>query len=216
MSESWFYFILLGISLAAPIGPVSLEMLKKGLFLGFCGAIAVGLGGLSADFVFMSVIYAGAATLFTHPLLQGGMMITGAAMLLFLGFQSFSKPVSSSLAERSETDVTCLKSYFIGFGIAILNPLNLMFWFGIYGSTLTNLSQNHTTAVVLIDSFYILLGVLLWNLLIASLVHGLRTSINDRTIYLINIAAGVLLLFFGVTFCYQAVDFLYLNSGWFG
>ncbi|WP_026688660.1 LysE family translocator [Alteribacter aurantiacus] len=216
MSESWFYFIFLGITLAAPIGPISLEMLKKGLILGFWGALAVGLGGLSADFVFMGLIYGGAVALFTNPLIHGTMMVIGAVMLLYLGYQSFNRPrFSMAIGERDHEEVTCVKSYLIGFGIAILNPLNIMFWFGIYGSTLSHLSIHHTNTAVLLNSFYILLGVLIWNILISILIHVLRTSIHERAIYRINIVAGICLLFFGLTFTYQAFDFIYLESGWF-
>ena len=41
--------ILLGVTLAAPIGPVSLEMIQRGLKSGFLSSFVVRLGAAVAD-----------------------------------------------------------------------------------------------------------------------------------------------------------------------
>ncbi|MGM2834842.1 LysE family transporter, partial [Bacillus cereus group sp. Bce025] len=44
--------IVLGISLAAPVGPINIEMLKRGIERGFWDAWVVGIGGMTADILF--------------------------------------------------------------------------------------------------------------------------------------------------------------------
>ncbi len=50
--------IVLGISLAAPVGPINIEMLKRGIERGFWHAWVVGIGGMTADvFIYASHLF---------------------------------------------------------------------------------------------------------------------------------------------------------------
>lgn len=63
-------YILLGLSLAAPIGPVNAAQLDKGVRYGFFHAWLVGLGAMAADAVFMLLIYFGLAHFLTTPFMK--------------------------------------------------------------------------------------------------------------------------------------------------
>ena len=49
--------IVLGISLAAPVGPINIEMLKRGIERGFWHAWVVGIGGMTADVFYASHLF---------------------------------------------------------------------------------------------------------------------------------------------------------------
>ena len=49
--------ILLGISLAAPLGPVNIEIIKRGLAYGFWPAFSVRLGGAITNSVCLLIAY---------------------------------------------------------------------------------------------------------------------------------------------------------------
>ena len=53
--------IVLGISLAAPIGPANIAVIRRGLKYGFLPAFLVGLGVVFADMTYLLLIYFGLA-----------------------------------------------------------------------------------------------------------------------------------------------------------
>ena len=90
--------IVLGISLAAPVGPINIEMLKRGIERGF-GMPIVGIGGMTADILFMLLIYFGLSSLFMYTYVQAFMYCTGFFLLFYLGFQSVKQGISHSNME---------------------------------------------------------------------------------------------------------------------
>jgi L-lysine exporter family protein LysE/ArgO len=50
-------YVLLGLSLAIPIGPVNAAQLDKGIKGGFFSAWFVGLGAIVADGIYMAIVY---------------------------------------------------------------------------------------------------------------------------------------------------------------
>ena len=69
--------IVLGISLVAPVGPINIEMLKRGIERGFWHAWVVGIGGMTADVLFMLLIYFGLSSVFMYTYVQAFMYCTG-------------------------------------------------------------------------------------------------------------------------------------------
>ena len=52
-------YILLGLSLAAPIGPINAAQIDKGIKYGFMHSWLIGVGAVVADGVYMLVVYIG-------------------------------------------------------------------------------------------------------------------------------------------------------------
>lgn len=52
-------YIFLGVSLAAPIGPVNAAQLDTGIKNGFFHALIFGIGALTADILYMIMVYFG-------------------------------------------------------------------------------------------------------------------------------------------------------------
>ena len=75
--------IVLGISLVAPVGPINIEMLKRGIERGFWHAWVVGIGGMTADVLFMLLIYFGLSSVFMYTYVQAFMYCTGFLVILF-------------------------------------------------------------------------------------------------------------------------------------
>lgn len=154
--------IVLGISLAAPVGPINIEMLKRGIERGFWHAWVVGIGGMTADVLFMLLIYFGLSSVFMYTYVQAFMYCTGFFLLFYLGFQSVKQGIFDSNMEYKKEEVGGLKqSFMAGFLIAISNPLNLVFWFGIYGSTLSSLLTKVTKQEAFLYSLCIIVGIIL-------------------------------------------------------
>ncbi|KYD08519.1 hypothetical protein B4102_2796 [Heyndrickxia sporothermodurans] len=53
----FFSYIILGISLAAPIGPINAAQLDKGIKNGFLHSWVLGIGAMTADIFYMLCVY---------------------------------------------------------------------------------------------------------------------------------------------------------------
>ncbi|QQU33986.1 LysE family transporter [Bacillus cereus] len=199
--------IVLGISLAAPVGPINIEMLKRGIERGFWHAWVVGIGGMTADVLFMLLIYFGLSSVFMYTFVQAFMYCTGFFLLFYLGFQSVKQGIFDSNMEYKKEEVGGLKqSFMAGFLIAISNPLNLVFWFGIYGSTLSSLLTKVTKQEAFLYSLCIIVGIILWNLNIAFSVHFGRTLLKPKALGYITAGAGIILVGYSIHFAYKALQ----------
>lgn len=206
MVNELFGFIILGLSLSVPVGAITIEMVKRGLQGGFWPAWVVGLGGMSADVVLMLLIYFGVANFLTGPVAQVVIWFFGFVVLLYLGYDSIRTAFRQLDIgrETSETSEPLFKSYAAGFMIAISNPLNIVFWIGIYGSVLATTLQTASGAKVLLSSSAIFIGIAAWDAVVAGSVHFGRSFTGERFMRWFSIAAGAVLIGFGLSFGWQA------------
>lgn len=199
MSEFWIlslHFMMLGISLAVPIGPIKIEMIKRGLAGGFWPSWQVGLGAVSADFIFMLIIFLGLSPFLHHIFIQFTMLFAGMIMLTYLGISTIKKAWLQKDFLSIMKENTDQKPYWTGFILALMNPFNFLFWFGIYGGTLQNVPVEFEWWLMGFLSLFIIAGIVLWNINVAFTVHFFRTLINDTTVRVMTGLAGAGLLGF--------------------
>ncbi len=79
---------LLGVMLAAPIGPAGVAVIQTGLRRGFRRAFWTGLGITSADLTYMLVVYFGLAGVIAVPMVKIAIWTMGALVLFYLGYLS--------------------------------------------------------------------------------------------------------------------------------
>ncbi|MDR0137130.1 LysE family transporter [Metabacillus idriensis] len=210
--ESLFFIvkpIVLGISLAAPIGPIKLEMIKRGIMGGFWPAMLVGIGAITVDMILMFGIFLGLVTFLESTLFSVILSAAGSYLLAKLGISSILRSLSAEkMIESDGEKKNGAGSYWTGFFIALGNPFIFIFWLGVYGSALTSLGPHHTFLYLLIYSLLIIAGVTLWNLNIALTVHFIRDFIKDRMLKAITFIAGVILLGFSIKLFIQLVGFI--------
>ncbi|HZH62652.1 MAG TPA: LysE family transporter, partial [Metabacillus sp.] len=97
------------------------------------------------------------------------------------------------------------KSYFSGFFMSLLNPLSILFWIGIYGSILANTVLTNSDKHLVIYSAAILIGVLLWDFMMAILSSVLRKYLTPTLLTTISLISGISLIVFGLYFGYQGI-----------
>ncbi|SDC10836.1 LysE family transporter [Shouchella lonarensis] len=194
--------MILGVSLAAPVGPICLEVLKRGLSYGFAAAIVVALGGMTADALFMLLISLGLSHFISQMHVQLGLYFIGALFLLYLGSQSIANrhSLSSHQKRASYAPAYLWQSYRVGFGIALFNPINFLFWFGIYGSLFSEMIHRTTSTEFYIHIFFLFVGILLWNVNLAVLAHFGSMWLRGQLLSIVNILAGLMLFYFAAHF----------------
>ncbi|KUP09163.1 amino acid transporter [Bacillus coahuilensis m2-6] len=193
-------YIVLGVSLAAPVGPINIEMIRRGIHQGFYSSWFVGLGGMTADLVFLILIFLGIAPLLQIKLVQVLLYALGFVLLSYLGVSSIVtglKNKAIGIDDREEIDN---RSFLSGFMIAAFNPINIVFWFGIYGSSLHQISSGHSTLFIFACSLSILVGIFLWNLNLAFTIYFSKQMLKSSWLKWITIGAGILLIVYAVDF----------------
>ncbi|MFS1513258.1 LysE family transporter [Chengkuizengella sp. SCS-71B] len=199
--------IVLGLSIAAPIGPINIEILRRGLSQGFWPSLFVGAGGMTADCILMFLMYQGLAQPLTLEGVQLTFIIFGAIVLMHTGLQSLRKQKESILVNEWNHSINTglMDSFLTGAFIAAFNPLNVLFWLGIYGSVLSDTFNDSNKIKAFFISSAVFIGVGLWNFNLALTVHFGRKSLNPSHLKWISFAASLIIFGFGLHLSYQAI-----------
>lgn len=203
-----FSYILLGFTLAAPIGPVNSARLDKGIKNGFWHAWVVGAGSMIADGIFMLMVYLGMVHFLEIPIIQIFLWLFGGFVLIYTGIESIAGANSINLDNLRGKD-SLAKCFLTGFIMSITSPLSILFWLGIYGSVLAKTVQMNGTSSLLIYSSMIFLGLTLWDILVAALTTGFRKFLKMGSLKAISVISGASLVGFGVYFGYQGIVSLF-------
>ncbi|MBY6036583.1 LysE family translocator [Fictibacillus nanhaiensis] len=202
----FFSYILLGLSLSAPMGPINAAQLDKGIRYGFMHAWLVGVGAMAADGIFMLFIYFGVASFVDTPYIKTFLWLFGFFVLTYTGIESIVKSKASAHLENGNgRHETKKKSFGTGFFMAISNPLNILFWLGIYGSILAQTSSKYESYQLLLYSTGIFLGITIWDLTMAGVATGARRMVNPQVQRGISVLSGIVLIGFGIYFGIQAL-----------
>ena len=200
-------YIILGFTLAAPIGPVNSARLDKGIKNGFWHAWVVGAGAMIADGVFMMLVYLGMVQFLGIPIVQIFLWLFGGFILIYSGIESI-KNANTITLNYSRNKEPLLKCFLTGFIMSITSPLSILFWLGIYGSVLAKTAQTNGTESLLIYSSMIFLGLTFWDIFVAALTSGFRKLLNMKSLIAISIISGLSLIGFGLYFSFQGIDAL--------
>jgi threonine/homoserine/homoserine lactone efflux protein len=201
-------YILLGFSLAAPIGPVNAAQIDKGIRFGFLHAWLVGLGAMVADAFFMLLIYFGSAHFLATPFAKTFLWLFGGFILIYTGVESI-KNISHLLIPSSRRVESHAKSFYSGFFMTFSNPVSILFWLGIYGSILAKTAETFGTWDLLVYSSGIFIGLLLWDIVMAAISSIFQKYLKESFLIFISRAAGVCLIMFGSYFGWQAIELLF-------
>lgn len=198
-------YIFMGLTLAAPIGPVNSARLDKGIKNGFWHAWVVGAGSMIADAAFMLLIYLGLVQFLNIPIIQIFLWLFGGFVLIYSGIESIMKVNRVSLSAVRKNKDSLLSCFLLGFFMSITSPLSILFWLGIYGSILAKTAASYGTSHLLLYSSMIFLGLTLWDLCVAGLTTGMRRFLNERSLTAISVISGISLVGFGLYFGYEGI-----------
>lgn len=200
---TFFSYVLLGLSLAAPIGPINAAQLDKGIKNGFFHAWLVGLGAMAADGIYMATVYLGVVHFLEIPFMKAFLWCFGCFVLTYTGVES----ILSSRKIESHTrgnDNSPAKSFLSGFVMSISNPLTILFWLGIYGSVLAKTIATYDTFYVSLYSLAIFIGLMVWDICMALVASSFRRFLSDKLLVTISLFSGLSMVGFGIYFGKQA------------
>jgi threonine/homoserine/homoserine lactone efflux protein len=184
---------LIGISIAAPVGPIGLLTIRRTLAFGRVAGFASGLGAATADAVFGSIAAFGITAI--SSVLIGAKVylgVIGGLFLVYLGWQTFSSKPAEQAAESRASSLGVI--YASTFLLVLTNPISILYFTAIISSV--GAAGNLLSASAMV--FGVFIGSVLWWFFLSFIASLLKTRINPRNLKLVNQISGFVIAAFGV------------------
>ena len=188
--------IVLGFSIAAPVGPIGVLCIRRTLSYGMMNGFLTGLGAATADTVYGFVAAFG-VTAVTAFLLdyQFYLRLIGGLFLLYLGYTTFRTNPAEKAAEASGDGR--VGAYVSTFFLTLTNPMTIMSFAAVFaGVGLGVESASYSSAGVLVAGVFT--GSMLWWLTLSKLVDVFRAKVDQRMLKWVNRLAGAIIAVLGV------------------
>ncbi len=193
--------ILIGILVAAPVGPVNVLCIQRAVERGFLGGVAAGIGavlgdGLIALFAAFGVkAISGAVKDYRHII-----QVVGGLALAAFGMKLYVTVPRIMAADPSVDGRTSLRDYAWDipqtFFLTITNPGAVLGLFAIFGGVSTFVEVSTTIdALVLVAAT--MGGSLAWWIALSHGIGKIRHRLSDGRMRQINRIAGIVLIGFG-------------------
>ncbi|WP_144510136.1 LysE family transporter [Bacillus sp. FJAT-22090] len=202
-------YILLGISLAAPVGPVNAAQLDVGIKNGFFHALIFGIGALTADIIYMIMVYFGVGQYMDSPYIKIFLWSFGCFVLTYTGIENLLSLNKIKLDMKFGKRIRLRQALISGFLISLLNPLTILFWLGIYGSVLAATSNSSQENQLIIFSLSIVFGIILWDTFMAFLSKSARKFLSAKFLIIISLISSLCMIVFGIYFGIMAYSSLF-------
>lgn len=195
--------IIIGILVAAPVGPVNVLCIQRAIERGFWGGIAAGLGAMLGDglIAFCAAMGVGAisgAVQYHRMAIQfvGGLVLVAFGLRLYLAAPRVV-PVTPEVPGRPETLRDFVWDIPQTFLLTITNPGAVLGLFAIFGGVSTFVEvRNAADALVIVAA--VMGGSLAWWVSLSHLIARFRHRLSLTRLQLINQVAGLLLVGFGL------------------
>ncbi|MFA5900407.1 MAG: LysE family transporter [Hyphomicrobium sp.] len=194
--------IIIGILVAAPVGPVNVLCIQRAIERGFWGGIAAGLGAMLGDglIALCAALGVGAisgAVQYHRMAIQllGGLVLIVFGLKLYLSMPRVV-PVAAQ-SGKSETLRDFVWDIPQTFLLTITNPGAVLGLFAIFGGVSTFVEvKSYVDALTIVAA--VMGGSLAWWLALSHLIARFRHRLSLERLQFINRIAGLLLVGFGV------------------
>jgi len=193
--------LLLGLSIAAPVGPIGLLCIRKTLLQGRWYGFVSGLGAATADAIYGAIAALGVSVIISLMKTQGVWISgAGALFLLYLAYNTFRAPVDVQGAIESENK-SFFQTYLTTFALTLMNPMTISAFVGIIAAM--HIKPESGEGFLLVAGVF--LGSAAWWFFLSLVFSALRKMISEKTMRWINRLSSIILLGFGI---YSLVAFL--------
>lgn len=203
------YGMVIGVALAAPIGPINIEIITRGIRHGFLNGWLVGLGALTTDTVYAVLVVSGLTPLADTPGLRFPLFLAGGVMLTFVAHSSL-RSARDMAATLDHTAPRRGRSYITGVLIAALSPMGIVYWLSVGAALVAEAVDRagRVGAPVLVGGVF--LGLLTWVTSLSMLARIARRFVTGRGMQWVTGISGVVILGFAAYFFLQA----FRSIGW--
>lgn len=167
--------VVLGLSMAAPPGPVNAMIANESLISKLHGS-AIGLGAMTADLIFFIITFMLRNVIpkeIIYPL-----YVIGGALMLYLSFLILKSPNNSNKSKKG--------NYLTGLLLGLSNPYQISWWLT------AGLFMIDEFGITIIPSFFI--GILIWIFSFPFIIN----KIGNKYSKYVKIFSVIILLGFGI------------------
>lgn len=213
---------LMGLAAAAPMGPVNMLAIRRGMIGGWRRTLACGIGSVAGDLILFSLVLLGGHYLLSdlsNPTLRTVLAAIGVIVLLPLGLyflvRAVKEPLRAYTRTRKRWDEGTVPAHLAsdvaaGAALTIFNPATVVYWIGVTSNWLlfaqSILGSNAPGWGILM----VAAGLMTWFTTLIFVVRFMPHRIGPTFFRFVNVAFGLILLAFA-TFCAIVVSrhFLY-------
>lgn len=192
----WYFLqaILIGITVGAVVGPISLLFIRKTLEDGIKSAIAIGLGVALADGVFGVIAAFGISTIsYLFHSYSDIIQFIGGAFLLYISYNDIkSKTLKEAVMQAGDYYKLSIKVFFL----TLANPVTIASFVGIFasiGGTNLNILES------LFIAFGCTIGSMIWWIVLGSILLKTKHKISSDMLNRIRVISSIIIGLFGMT-----------------
>lgn len=189
----FFRAFLIGISIAAPVGPIGVLCIRRTLSNGKLAGFLSGMGAATADMIYGAIAAFG-LTLITTALIENAfwLKLLGGLFLLYLGIKTFFEKPADQAALAKQGGYFSM--YFSTFFLTITNPITILSFAAIFAGTM--IGQNMGSPLLIVAGVFT--GSASWWLALSFGVGLMRDKLNQNHMVWINRFSGATISVFGI------------------
>jgi threonine/homoserine/homoserine lactone efflux protein len=192
--------MLLGLSIAAPVGPIGVLTIRRTIGDGFRMGFATGLGAATADATYGLVAAFGLTAIMSVLTDHADLIrLIGGLMLLVIGLRGIWHGRSTVRTDEAvvRRSMTPTGSYAQTIGLTLTNPMTIVAFIGMFAGVGISPGEGRlVSALALVVG--VGLGSAAWWLLLAYTVSRIRHRLPDGAMRFINIGSSTVIVAFGV------------------
>lgn len=199
---TFFKGMIIGIAMAAPVGPLALLCIRRSLTKGYIEGLATALGVALADGFYALIAALGLTAVSSFVLEKKEYLFMGGGILLImLGARALRNPPSFNLGplQRKGFLATLLQTSII----TLTNPMTIVTFIAAFAAVGFE-GQEHDLAQAITICLGVFTGSMIWFMLLSFTAAYLRTRVTPYMLWLINAISGSLLIIFGLLFLLDA------------
>lgn len=187
--------VVLGFTIAAAVGPISLLTIRRTLAHGRVYGLASGLGVALADATYAAIAAFGLTAL--TSILVGGrtvLGIAGGALIVWLAIRTMSS--RPTVARNAPEDRPGLPGALASiYALTMTNPMTILSFVGLFAAL--GMAETGGLAALTV-TWGVFLGSAIWWVVLTTLVGAFRPRVTPGGLVWINRLSGVVLLAFGL------------------
>ncbi|AXK62592.1 MULTISPECIES: LysE family translocator [Burkholderia] len=193
--------VVIGLSIAVPVGPIGMLCIQRSLTRGFRAGFATGIGAACADAIYGllgALGVAGIATAF--PMLTVALKIGGGAFLVWLAWSiARQAPAAAAVQRDGPRTATVPRDFLTTFGLTLSNPMTIVSFIGIFAalgplSAAREGAMRMTVAPMVAGVFA---GSAAWWLCLSGATAALRTKMSGAFMLGLSRVSAVVIAGFG-------------------
>ena len=187
--------LVIGFSLAAPVGPIGLLCIRRSLAEGGLVGLITGLGAATADATYGAIVAFGLTAVSGFLVAQKLWLgLFGGLFLCYLGVRTFVSPPTDHEAQARGTGLaSACASTFV---LTLTNPMTILSFIPVFAGLGLGLSSDYASAFATVAGVFA--GSALWWLLLSNGVALFRTRMGPGWMRIVNHVSGAMIFAFGI------------------